>query len=454
MATVKSLMLPPGIPGEIHLFKLLKHFSNAPFLGAFNSCVSNLSEFLPIEYHTFDWMLGIAWNEESVLSDSKSTSNDRSLHENFQLINDFWCHNKGMKIGYFTFEMQEFSTKIKSKLPDAVGNPGQSFWFTPETTIICKGSKLMIHCNDYQSYLEIENIIYENTIPYPSHKAHTWPLKPFKCQTSKNEYIDNIHWIQSHIKQGNVYEVNYCIEWTAPYQDQNPVEIWHKIISTTGSPFANFIKNKSLYILGNSPERFLKYSHKTLISQPIKGTAPRHLDPEIDKLIATMLIESPKERAEHIMIVDLVRNDLTKCSIPVSVEVEELQKVFSFKKVHQLISTIKSQCAPNTPLSEILLATYPMGSMTGAPKIKACQIIEQVEKRQRGIYSGTVGWIKPNESFDFSVTIRTLVMDTDHKIMSLMAGSAITIDSDPVKEWEECRMKAESVLNLIYNQLD
>jgi len=446
---VKTLMLPPGIPGETHLFKLLKHFSNAPYLGAFNSCVSNLSESLPLEYYTFDWMLGIAWHEASVLTKYKRPSDEQNQYDSFYNINDLLCQNEEIKIGYFTYEMQEFSTKIKSNLPDAIGNPAPSFWFTPEVTVLCKESHISITFQNIDLCREIEDIIYKKTNPYPSHYSRKIALKPFECQTSKSEYIANIHRIQDHIKQGNIYEVNYCIEWIAPYQNQDPVSIWQNIIVPAGSPFSNFIKNQSLYILGNSPERFLKYSNKTLISQPIKGTAQRHPNHEIDKEVATELKDSPKERAEHIMIVDLVRNDLTKCSIPNTVEVVELQKVFSFKNVHQLISTVKSQCSPNTPLSKILLAMYPMGSMTGAPKIKACQFIEKIEKRKRGVYSGTIGWIKTPENFDLSVTIRTLIIDKEQNIMSLMAGSAVTIDSDPIKEWEECVLKAKSVLNLI-----
>ncbi|MFM8513341.1 MAG: chorismate-binding protein, partial [Bacteroidota bacterium] len=388
---VKTLMLPPGIPGETHLFKLLKHFSNAPYLGAFNSCVSNLSESLPLEYYTFDWMLGIAWHEASVLTKYKQPSDEQNQYDSFYNINDLLCQNEEIKIGYFTYEMQEFSTKIKSNLPDAIGNPAPSFWFTPEVTVLCKESHISITFQNIDLCREIEDIIYKKTNPYPSHYSRKIALKPFECQTSKSEYIANIHRIQDHIKQGNIYEVNYCIEWIAPYHNQDPVSIWQNIIVPAGSPFSNFIKNQSLYILGNSPERFLKYSNKTLISQPIKGTAQRHPNNEIDKEVATELKDSPKERAEHIMIVDLVRNDLTKCSIPNTVEVVELQKVFSFKNVHQLISTVKSQCSPNTPLSKILLAMYPMGSMTGAPKIKACQFIEKIEKRKRGVYSGTIG---------------------------------------------------------------
>lgn len=446
---VKTLRLPPEIPGETHLFKLLKHFTNAPYLGAFNSCVSNLPVSLPLEYYTFDWMLGIAWYEDSVLTKYKRPSNEQNQYDNFHIISDLLCQNEEMKMGYFTFEMQEFSTKIKSNLPDAIGNPDPSFWFTPEVIVLCKESHITITFNNLDVCREIEDIIYTKTNPSPTHNPPKITLKPFKCQTSKSEYIDNIQRIQDQIKQGNFYEINYCIEWTAPYQNQDPVSIWQNIIVPAGSPFSNFIKNQSLYILGNSPERFLKYSNKTLISQPIKGTAQRHPNNEIDKEVATELKDSPKERAEHIMIVDLVRNDLTKCSIPNTVEVVELQKVFSFKKVHQLISTVKSQCSPDTPLSQIFLDMFPMGSMTGAPKIKACQFIEKIEKRKRGIYSGTIGWIKPPVTFDLSVAIRTLIIDKEQNIMSLMAGSAVTIDSDPIKEWEECVLKAKSVLNLI-----
>jgi para-aminobenzoate synthetase component 1 len=445
---VKSLQIPNGITGNEVLFKLLKHFSDAPFIGALNTCIANLPDSKPEYYHTFDWILGISYDENTPTNTTLEYGM-RSIHDGFHETELRWLSTPGIKLGYFSYEMQYQTTGIESALPPAIGNPAKSFWFTPDILVFCQKSTLHAHSHQ-KSHIATIEIILKNLIKNPNSSCEDLAIiSPFECLCKKSDYIKNVQWIQEQIKNGSVYEVNYCIEWTKKYQHEDPIEIWRKIIEKAGSPFANFIKNKTLYILGNSPERFLKKSRQELTSQPIKGTAPRHEIPQKDEHYLNALMQCPKEKAEHIMIVDLVRNDLTRCSIPSSVHVSELQQGYSFKTIHQLISTIKSEIQANTKISNILEATFPMGSMTGAPKIKACQIIEAIEMKQRGIYSGSVGWADSEGNFDLSVAIRTLIIDEQRNQMSIMGGSAITSDSDPYKEWEECHLKVNSILSLL-----
>lgn len=214
----------------------------------------------------------------------------------------------------------------------------------------------------------------------------------------------------------------------------------------SGAPFSAFIKNKEFYTLCNSPERFLRISGNQMLSQPIKGTAPRSSDAQLDLQNLEAMKNSPKDRAEHMMIVDLVRNDLAQCSEPLSVKVTELCQAYSFQTVHQLISTIRAHKGDKQSLASILKACFPMGSMTGAPKGMVCQWIDRLEKKKRGVYSGSLGYIDQEGNLDLNVIIRTLLYDDLKHELSLSTGGAITWDSDPLTEWEECQNKAKAIL--------
>lgn len=184
-----------------------------------------------------------------------------------------------------------------------------------------------------------------------------------------------------------------------------------------------------------------------LLSQPIKGTSRRGATPEEDEALKKELQENPKERAENIMIVDLVRNDLSKIARPKSVTVDELCGVYTFETVHQLISTVSCEVEETTSFTDIIRATFPMGSMTGAPKVRAMELIEEYEAFKRGLYSGTIGYISPNGNFDLNVVIRTLLYNKVQKYLSCSVGGAITINSDPEKEYEECLVKVQRILD-------
>ena len=266
---------------------------------------------------------------------------------------------------------------------------------------------------------------------------------------SKQDYIETIHKIKQHIQLGDIYEMNFCQEYYAENATINPTLVFNKLNTISKAPFTSFFKNDANYLMCASPERFLKRNNNTLISQPIKGTRRRSKDEQEDKFIKQQLFFDEKERSENVMIVDLVRNDFSKIAIKNSVDVEELFGIYSFEQVHQMISTITCNIPQNLSFSEIIKATFPMGSMTGAPKIAAMQLIEAYEQTKRGLFSGAVGYITPKGNFDFNVVIRSIFYNEQNKYISIQTGSAITIDCDAEKEYEECLLKAKAMLEAL-----
>jgi para-aminobenzoate synthetase component 1 len=229
----------------------------------------------------------------------------------------------------------------------------------------------------------------------------------------------------------------------------HPVEIYQKLNTISEPPFASYFKNKEHYLMCASPERYLKKEGNKVLSQPIKGTAQRFFDDELDAQAKFELSSNPKERSENIMIVDLVRNDLSKTATKGSVTVEELCEIYSFKQVHQMVSTVISEVEPTIAPIEIIKTTFPMGSMTGAPKISAMNIIENLEETQRGLYSGSIGFFMPNGDFDFNVVIRSILYNAENKYLSFSVGSAITSLSIPEREYDECLLKAKAMFEVL-----
>ncbi len=275
-----------------------------------------------------------------------------------------------------------------------------------------------------------------------------------KAKVSKQEYLKQVKDLKKHIQQGDIYEVNYCIEFFAENIELDAFELFKQYNSLSRSPMACFIKFEDTYIICGSPERFLKRENTKITSEPIKGTRKRSDNSASDALMIQELQNDQKERAENIMIVDLVRNDLSKIAKKGSVTVEELCKVYTFPTVHQSISRISCETEKVLPFSTILKACFPMGSMTGAPKISAMQLIDEAENSKRQIYSGSIGYVLPNGDFDLNVVIRTMIYDKKNKYLSFMVGSAITAASDPEKEHEECLIKASAMLKAINGTLE
>ncbi len=267
---------------------------------------------------------------------------------------------------------------------------------------------------------------------------------------SKEEYLKKVARIKEYILEGEIYELNFCIPFVIEAIDIDPFQVYSKLNSVSPMPFSAFFKTDNKYIISASPERFIKREANQIISQPMKGTIKRSKDSEEDERLKTELQCSEKERAENLMIVDLVRHDLKKSCNTGTIEVDNLFEVLSYKQVHQLVSTIKGQLKEGISVSEIIKNCFPMGSMTGAPKIRSMQLIEELEVCKRGPFSGALGYIEPSGNFDFSVLIRSIFYDSDLRLLTFQAGSAITLDSDPDREYQECMLKAEAIFGSLF----
>ncbi|MEZ4798567.1 MAG: aminodeoxychorismate synthase component I [Flavobacteriales bacterium] len=265
---------------------------------------------------------------------------------------------------------------------------------------------------------------------------------------AKESYIEAVNKLKEHIKWGNIYEVNYCQTFEANYKAEAPFDLFVKLNDLTEAPYASYLALGRHHVLCASPESFIEKKGSMLYSSPIKGTVKRGATAEEDESLKSFLRNDKKEQAENVMIVDLVRNDLSKVATKNSVEVEELFGIYSFKTVHHMISTVKCELKEKTTFAEILKALFPMGSMTGAPKISAMNLIDDMEVASRGVYSGSLGVIYPNGDFDFNVVIRTLLYDSQLELLRCSVGGAITALCEAEREYEECLLKGKAVMYL------
>ena len=356
--------------------------------------------------------------------------------EPFESLNQFLLENEGWKFGFLTYDLKNDIERLSSGNYDGIKFPKLTF-FIPENLFEVVENKISTIYGDENLIPVIEDFLQSKE------KQNEVKLN---SRISKQDYLSSVNSIKDHIQKGDCYELNFCYEYFNDNAEINPFITYNHLNSITQAPFSCFGKFNDKYILSASPERFIRKEGNKVISQPIKGTAPRGKSSEEDLQLKSELEQNPKERSENIMIVDLVRNDFSKFAAKNSVKVDELCKIYSFETVHQMISTISCETKEGTTFTDIIKATFPMGSMTGAPKIRAMELIEQYESTKRGVYSGAIGYIKPNGDFDFNVIIRTLLYNQSNKYLSCMVGSAITIKSDPEKEYEETLWKAEAIL--------
>lgn len=344
--------------------------------------------------------------------------------------------------GYFSYDLKNEIEPLQSKNKDGLQFP-DLYFFVPKHLITIVGQEVKIDSEE-------PDIIWDaiNEIKLPHNLGIDFTGK-VRSRFTYPEYKENFDKLKEHILRGDIYEINFCQEFFADHAKINPVNAFRELNSISPTPFANFFKNGYQYIISATPERFLSKRGNKLISQPIKGTAKRSADRVADDLAKHQLRHDPKELSENVMIVDLVRNDLAKSAQKGSVQVEELFGIYSFKQVHQMISTIVCQVADHLSATAIIRNTFPMGSMTGAPKISAMELIEKHERTKRGIYSGSVGYFSTNGDFDFNVIIRTLLYDAETNYLSFQVGSAITFDADAEQEYVECMLKAQAIIQLL-----
>jgi len=363
-----------------------------------------------------------------------------------QKFQEFQNENKGeWMFGYFGYDLKNEIEKLKSENPDETGFD-DLFFFVPETVAILKGNELRIYGNS----VKLKDVFSDAPVFYSENPIISNKIS-FKERVSKNSYLEIVEKLRQHIIEGDVYEVSFCQEFFAENLTINPFDVYQSLGKISPQPFSSFVRIEDKYIIGASMERYLKKMGNKLVSQPIKGTIRRGNDAVEDEKLKDILLNDEKERAENVMIVDLVRNDLSRVCKAGTVNVEELFGIYDFPGVFQMISTVTGELLPEKNGLDAIKASFPMGSMTGAPKIMAMQIIEQYENTKRGVYSGALGYFAPNGDFDFNVVIRTLLYNASKRYLSLHVGSAITFDSVPEKEYEECLVKIKTVLKALEN---
>ncbi|OQP64831.1 aminobenzoate synthetase [Niastella vici] len=365
----------------------------------------------------------------------------------FEQLQQLYAQHGDWLFGHLSYDLKNETDNQASHNADGIGFPDLCF-FVPEVVLQLSEQELQIGAFDARH----ETIFHEICAMEPPGEAGPLAPTPINNRISKEEYIRIIRQLQQHILRGDCYEINFCQEFFAENITIDPVQVYCSLSDTSPNPFAAYYKTGQQYLLCASPERYLKKEGDRILSQPIKGTSQRNLlNAAEDEKSATHLYNSVKDRSENVMIVDLVRNDLSKICEEASVQVEELFGIYSFPQVHQMISTVSGQLRSDIHFIEAIKATFPMGSMTGAPKKRVMELIEQYEQTRRGIFSGAVGYITPEGDFDFNVVIRSIMYNATNKYLSFQAGSAITFYSDPEKEYEECLLKAAAIKKVLGN---
>ena len=346
----------------------------------------------------------------------------------------------GPLCGFITYDVKNEIEALTSKNHAGLSWPNLHF-FRPQSWLRWHAGHVEIQGD---AALTLAQIL---ATPLPAVPLPAVPT--LRSRLPKAEYLHAVAAIREDILNGEVYELNLCQEFYAEQVQLNPVDIFLRLNAASPTPFAGFYRHHDHYLLCASPERFLSRRQNTLTSQPIKGTIRRGTTLTHDQAQRDMLLHDEKERAENLMIVDLVRNDLARVAATGTVCVPELFGLYPFRHIWQMISTVQAQLRPKIDLVDVLRATFPMGSMTGAPKIRAMQLIEHYERSRRGLYSGSIGYVWPGGDFEFNVVIRSLQYRADTGYLSFQVGSAITYDSVPEREYEECLLKAQAMLEVL-----
>lgn len=395
----------------------------------FGICCFMNSYFYKDKYHSFDCLLAV--NAVQIFSPEE---NILSQLDAFYNNCDDWI------FGHLGYDLKNEIENLHSGKINKINFP-DVFLFQPETVITLNKNLTEISCLNKNPKEIFEDIIKIKTEKKPALKSHN----KINAIISEQEYLAIIEKLKKHILRGDCYEINFCQEFFIENANITPLETYTQLLKISPSPFSCYYKLHDKYLLCASPERFLSKYNQTIFSQPIKGTAARNENADLDILQKENLYNSAKEKSENVMVVDLIRNDLSKICKESSVITNELFGIYSFPQVHQMISTISGTLKNEISFSEIIKATFPMGSMTGAPKHRVMQLIEEYEKTKRGLFSGSVGYITPEKNFDFNVVIRSIFYNEENKYLNYFVGSGITIYADAESEYKECRLKASAI---------
>jgi para-aminobenzoate synthetase component 1 len=395
----------------------------------FDICACLDSNDYPDQYGKFDFLLAVG---QTALLNLK-TGNA------FEQLKSFYELNKTWIFGLLGYDLKNEIERLESDNNDNLHFP-DLFFFVPQHLISVKDKEVIV----IKGRAEILDHINQITLT-----EHVSPPVEIQNRISKDLYIEAVERLKEHIRKGDIYEVNFCQEFFAKHAAIDPLNIYQRLSQISPTPFSGFFKIVDQYILSASPERFLCKRGNKMISQPIKGTAKRSANLEEDLQIRSQLQQDAKEQTENVMIVDLVRNDLTRSAIKGSVRVEELFGIYAFPQVYQMMSTVSCNIAPDLHIIDAIKNTFPMGSMTGAPKIKAMELIEEFEHSRRGIYSGAMGYIDPDGDFDFNVVIRSICYNAATHYLSFQVGGAITFASNAEDEYNECLLKASAIMQTL-----
>lgn len=368
-------------------------------------------------------------------------------HARYNFIKDtgtFVNSHSDWIFGHLAYDLKnEIEEGFQSSHPERIGFP-DAFFFVPEYVLILDQTSVNIgstHDDHGNVFEEILHVTRQNI-----NRNNFQVLE----RLSREEYLSTIEKLKEHILRGDCYEINFCQEFYAQQAIIDPVAVYRDLSAISPNPFSAFYRNGERYVVCASPERFLKKTGRRIMSQPIKGTAPRDIENQNnDRRYGKELSTSEKDRSENVMIVDLVRNDLSKVCVEGSVKVDELFGVYAFPQVHQMISTVSGELREGVEFEDIIRASFPMGSMTGAPKKKVMELIERYECSRRGIFSGAIGYVDPEKDFDFNVVIRSIMYNNHEQYLSFLAGSGITFYSDPKKEYDECHWKASAIKKVL-----
>ncbi len=368
-----------------------------------------------------------------------------NLNTIFNDLNNFIYSCNDWVFGYFGYDLKNIIEDLNSNNSDNIKLP-DIYFYQPEYVF-----KLTNDCFTIEYYnddLVIESIFEEinntKTLFNSNLSKNNYNIE---SRISKQEYIDIINKLKQHICIGDIYEINFCQEFYIENIEINPLELYLNLCKLSPMPFSVFSKINNTYVLSASPERFMKKVENKIISQPMKGTIKNSNDKAENEELKNNLFNNPKERSENIMIVDLVRNDLSKTAKRNSVKVDELCGIYSYRNIQQMISTVSSEMDGNFTITDVIKNAFPMGSMTGAPKVKAMELIEIYEKTKRGLFSGSFGYFTPEKDFDFNVVIRSILYNTNNKYISYQVGSAITSLSNAIDEYDECLLKAKAFID-------
>lgn len=406
--------------------QLLHWAARHPYCVFLDSCDTDIDQF-----GRYDFLLGVAGVEATVWRDLKGLDAAMSTDP------------LGWRLGYFSYDLKNaLEPKLETTHSAAISVPDLQF-FQPEIVIAReKGSSWLSVLRGYREDLMAE---IEAT---PVQAAGVTGFSGFTSNFEAEAYKATVDQLREHIRNGDCYEINLSQNFRAEVEIGAPAALWQELVRLSPVPFAGYARFGDMHLLCASPERFLQLDSGVLCTQPIKGTAARGHTTARDTVNKARLRTSEKEQAENVMIVDLSRNDLYRSCEVNTVEVPHLFEIQTFPQVHHLVSTVTGRKRKDIRPMQAFANTFPPGSMTGAPKFRTCELIDEYERSARGIYSGSLGYIAPGGDFDLNVVIRSLVYDAQSRRISYHVGGAITWDSDPEAEYQETLVKAAAIQKL------